>query len=136
MSNVLDDKVLAQLDVIASTLRDWRRAQFADARLINASFDVKVSEMASPPISTGFDKIVDIDMSRVFLMIATSSSSITVVPGQVPGPRHGFQVSSGNPLQLSIREAPGLVSLDWYFGTLSISVDTVYVIEILDKRRR
>jgi hypothetical protein len=136
MSDVLDDKVLAQLDVIAGTLRDWRQAQFADARLINASFDVKVSEMSSPPIATGFEKIVDADMSRVFLMIATSAGSVAVTPGPASGERFGFLVSAGNPLQLSIREAPGLVSLDWYFGKASISGDLIHVIEIFDKRRR
>ena len=136
MSDVLDDKVLAQLDVIASTLRDWRRAQFADARLINASFDVKVSAIQSPPIGTGFDKIVDVDMSRVFLMIATGIGSVAVVPGVSVPVRLGFHVSVGNPLQLSIRDAPGLVSLDWYFGSSSISSDLIYVVEILDKRRR
>jgi len=50
--------------------------------------------------------------------------------------RLGFHVSVGNPLQLSIRDAPGLVSLDWYFGSSSISSDLIYVVEILDKRRR
>jgi hypothetical protein len=136
MSDVLDDKVLAQLDVIAGTLRDWRQAQFADARLINASFDVKVSTMIAPVMPTGFDKIVDIDMSRVFLMIATRSGNIQVVPGLSVAERSGFQVTVGNPLRLNIREAPGLVSLDWYFGDLVGSGDIIYIMEILDKRRR
>jgi hypothetical protein len=136
MSDVLDDRVLAQLDMIASTLRDWRQAQFADARLINASFDVKVSAIQGSPTSTGFDMIVDIDMSRVFLMIAASTSSISVVPGSSVTNRFGFQVTAGNPLQLSIRDAPGLVSLDWYLGMSNVSTDLIYVVEILDKRRR
>jgi hypothetical protein len=136
MSDVLDDRVLAQLDMIASTLRDWRRAQFADARLINSLFDVKVSAIQSPQIATGFEKIVDLDMSRVFLMIATSIADVAVVPGSGVTERAGFHITMGNPLRLSIRDAPGLVSLDWYFGMSSVSSDLIYVVEILDKRRR
>ncbi len=136
MSDVLDDKVLAQLDVIASTLRDWRQAQFADARLINSSFDVKVSAVSTPFVLTGFEKIVDLDMSRVFLMIAAIDNNIYVVPGSSVPERLGILVQVASPLVLSIRESPGLVSLDWYFGTLNVPSAGLYVVEIFDKRRR
>jgi hypothetical protein len=136
MSEVFSDDLLGNVREINKLLRSWRASRLESAAKVNSAFDVRVKGIVAPSSVTGFDMIVPIEPSRVALLFASQFHGIYLVPGSDAVERTGFALEPGHPLLLTIHNAPGLVSMDWYFGVFTISGGIVYAIEILDRRRR
>jgi hypothetical protein len=136
MSEVFSDDLLSNIREINKILRSWRASRLESAAKVNSAFDVRVKAVAVPPMSTGFDNIVPIEPSRVALFFSASSGVIYLVPGSDVEDRTGFLINAGQPLLLTLHDVPGLVAMDWYFGTFVSYGSLLYVIEVLDRRRR
>lgn len=136
MSEVFSDDLLSNVREINKVLRSWRASRLESAAKVNSAFDVRVKWFAAPGTGTGFDMIVPIEPSRVALLFASQFTGIYLVPGSDTEERTGFPLEPGHPLLLTIRDAPGLVSMDWYLGTFTAASGIVYAIEVLDRRRR
>jgi hypothetical protein len=136
MSEVFSDDLLSNVREIGKILRSWRASRLEPAAKVNSAFDVRVKTAYAYPVSTGFDMIVPVEPSRIALLLASGYSGVHLVPGSDVADRGGFTLNPGHPLLLTIHDTPGLVSMDWYLGTHSMSGAIVYAIEILDRRRR
>jgi hypothetical protein len=136
MSEVFSDDLLSNVREIGKILRSWRASRLESAAKVNSAFDVRVKVVIAPSSLTGFDMIVPIEPSRVALFFASPLPPVYLVPGSDVTDRSGFYLESNRPLLLTIHYVPGLVSMDWYWGTLSGTGSMVYVIEVLDRRRR
>jgi hypothetical protein len=136
MSEVFNDDLLSNVREINKILRSWRASRLESAAKVNSAFDVRVKLITAPGTPSGFDTIVPIEPSRVALLFASPFGGVYLVPGTDVAERFGFLIDASYPLLLTIHDTPGLVSMDWYWGTLSGAGGTVYVIEVLDRRRR
>lgn len=136
MSEVFSDDLLSNVREINKVLRSWRASRLESAAKVNSAFDVRVKSLVASGMRTGFDMIVPVEPSRVALLFASQFSGVYLVPGSETSDRSGFPLQPGHPLLLTIRDAPGLVSMDWYLGTLTVIGSIVYAIEVLDRRRR
>jgi hypothetical protein len=136
MSEVFSDDLLSNVREINKILRSWRASRLESAAKVNAAFEVRVKAVTVPGILTGFDMIVPIEPSRVTLFFSPQFTDVYLVPGSDVTDRTGFLLKGDYYLLLTIQDTPGLVSLDWYFGTLTVIGSKVWAIEILDRRRR
>jgi len=136
MSDVLSDELLREVRQVRTAIADWRASRLASAGIVNSKFDVRVKTVAVPGNNNGFGIIVGIEPLRVLLIFAAFFGGIFVVPGTAVGDRQGFPLPDRGFIEFDIHRHPGLVSIDWYFGTRSSVGNKVYVIEILDRRRR
>ena len=136
MSDVLSDELLREVRQVRTAIADWRASRLASAGIVNSKFDVRVKTVAVPGNNNGFGIIVGIEPLRVLLIFATPVWGVSVVPGTEVEDRQGFLLPPYGFIEFDIHRHPGLVSTDWYFGTLSYSSSKVYAIEILDRRGR
>jgi hypothetical protein len=136
MSEVFSDDLLSNVREINKILRSWRASRLEPAAKVNSAFDVRVKAASVNGLVTGFDQILPVEPSRVALFFTPHVFDVYIVPGSDVAERSGFLLRPGHPLLLTIHDAPGLVSMDWYFGTSSLHGAIMYAIEILDRRRR
>ena len=136
MSDVLSDELLREVRQVRTAIADWRASRLASAGIVNSKFSVRVKMFEVPSDNNGFVVIVGVEPLRVSLIFAAIIGLVCVVPGTEAKDRRGFPLPVGGFIEFDIHRHPGLVSIDWYFGTRSSVGNKVYVIEILDRRRR
>lgn len=120
---------------LTNAIRTLYSSRLATARQINASFEVRCKEIDVSTLEP-WGALVGEDSSRVVLIVGSSfTSALYICPGALVGGDSLIMVPHASVFVLSIRDYPGLVAMSWHVHPGSSTFGSIFVIEILDRRR-